>query len=166
MAGRAKARLIYSTISASERVTALGAKGALVYTWMLAHADDQGRLVGGPEHIKALVVPLIREITVEDADKALLGMRRENLIRLYLDLQTGRELVQVTDWWEYNRGLRFAAPSKYPPTRRLGRQGDPAGRHGKVQTVAPAILARHAGFVPPPDGETSPQSRYPYRALR
>lgn len=115
MTGKAKARLIYSTISASERVADLGAKGALIYTWMLAHADDQGRLVGGPQHIKALVVPLIKEITVEDADRALLGMRGEGLIRLYADPQTGRELVQVTDWWEYNRGLRFAAPSKYPP---------------------------------------------------
>lgn len=115
MAGKVKARLIYSTISASDRVADLGIKGALIYTWMLSHADDQGRLVGGPKRIKALVVPLIGEITVEDCDKALLGMRREGLIRLYPDPHTGRELVQVTDWWEYNKGLRFAAPSKHPP---------------------------------------------------
>jgi hypothetical protein len=44
MASKMKTRLIYSTISVSDRVADLGVKGALIYTWMLAHCDDQRRL--------------------------------------------------------------------------------------------------------------------------
>jgi len=51
MAGKAKARLLYSTISSSERVSELGVKGALVYTWLLAHCDDQGRFAGGAKEV-------------------------------------------------------------------------------------------------------------------
>ena len=53
MPRKAKARLLYPSISTSERVSNLGAKGALIYTWLLAHCDDQGRYAGGVRKVRA-----------------------------------------------------------------------------------------------------------------
>ena len=114
MAGKAKARLLYSTISASERVSGLGAKGALVYTWLLAHCDDQGRFSGTPRKVKALVLPLVDEVSVDEIDTALDAMEQADLIIRYCS-GVHHDLIQVTDWWEYNQGLRVVAPSRYPP---------------------------------------------------
>lgn len=111
----AKARLIWSSIAASDRVNDLGWKGALLFTWMLAFADDQGRMAGGDRRIKALVVPLRDEITVKDCGEALTVMQDAGLVILYTDPSTNRRLVQLADWWEYNPNLRFAEASKHPP---------------------------------------------------
>ena len=116
MAGTAKARLIYSSISASERVAGLGPKGALVYTWLLAHCDDQGRFAGGARRVKTLVVPLIDRVTVRDVQAALDGMEAAGLITRYSGGHY-KELIQVKDWWSYNQGLRIRDRSKYPAPR-------------------------------------------------
>lgn len=110
-----KAGLVHPSICGSVRVASLGAKGALLYTWMLTKADHQGRLLGGARLVKALVVPLVDDITEEDVDRALLRMRSEGLIILYPDPKTGRELVQVADWWEHNAGMKYVKASKWPP---------------------------------------------------
>ena len=62
MSGKAESRLIYSSISTSERVSCLGVKGALLYTWLITHCDSQGRMPGKPKVVKHLVVPLIEEL--------------------------------------------------------------------------------------------------------
>jgi hypothetical protein len=116
MAGTAKARLIYSSISASERVAGLGAKGALVYTWLLAHCDDQGRFAGGARRVKTLVVPLIDRVTVRDIQLALEAMEKAGLITRY-SARPYKELIQVKDWWSFNQGLRVRDRSKYPAPR-------------------------------------------------
>ncbi len=48
MPGKAESRLIYSSISTSERVANLEVKGALIYTWLITHCDAQGRIPGKP----------------------------------------------------------------------------------------------------------------------
>ena len=63
MSGKAESRLIYNSISTSERVSSLGVKGALLYTWLITHCDTQGRMQGKPRVVKHLVVPFIDEIT-------------------------------------------------------------------------------------------------------
>lgn len=115
MSGKSRAGILFRSISASDRMANLGAKGALVYTWLLAHCDDQGRLAGDARRVKALVVPLLDEITTEDIEWALAGMEDEGLAIKYEDPDTGRALIQVADWWEYNSGLRIIKASKYPP---------------------------------------------------
>jgi len=113
MAGKSRAGILFRSISASSRVADLGVKGALVYTWLLAHCDDQGRLAADAKRVKALVVPLLEEITVDDVGHALEGMVEESLIIKYKDPDTGRALIQVVVWWEYNSGLRIISASKY-----------------------------------------------------
>jgi hypothetical protein len=112
MSGKAESRLIYSSISTSERVSSLGVKGALLYTWLITHCDAQGRTPGKPKIIKQQVVPFIDEITVEDISQALELMVGQKLIVLYED-KKGRSLIQVTDWWDWQKGLRYKAASHY-----------------------------------------------------
>ena len=115
MAGKSRAGILFRSISTSERIADLGVKGALVYTWLIAHCDDQGRITGNARRIKALVVPLMTEINEEDVERALQTMWRERLVILYPDPNTGRDLIQVADWWEYNSGLRIIRASRYSP---------------------------------------------------
>jgi hypothetical protein len=112
MSGKAESRLIYNSISTSERVSSLGVKGALLYTWLITHCDTQGRMQGKPRVVKHLVVPFIDEITAEDVKEALELMEQQRLIQRYED-DTGRPLIQVIDWWQWQKGLRYWSPSHY-----------------------------------------------------
>jgi hypothetical protein len=62
--------------------------------------------------VKQTVVPFLREINVEDINEALRLMDEQKLIKLYED-DTGRPLIQVVDWWEWQTGLRYKAKSHY-----------------------------------------------------
>lgn len=54
----AKARMLHKKISLSMQVNNLSLPTQLLFTWMIAHADDDGKLRGEPEYIKATVVPM------------------------------------------------------------------------------------------------------------
>ena len=116
MSGKAESRLIYSTISTSERVAKLGVKGALLFTWLITHCDSQGRMPGKPTIVKQTVVPFIEDFTVEDVDQCLRLMYKARLVKLYTD-DKERELIQVVDWWEWQTGLRYRSSSHYQPPR-------------------------------------------------
>ena len=89
MAGKAESRLIYNSISTSERVSSLGIKGALLFTWLITHCDCQGRVQGKPIVTKQLVVPFIDEITAEDIEEAVRHRR--------IALQQDREQTDQLD---------------------------------------------------------------------
>lgn len=112
MSGKAESRLIYSSISTSERVSYLGVKGALLYTWLIIHCDSQGRLAGTPKVIKAQIVPFLDEITPEDITLALEQMAKQKLIISYTN-DSRRPLIQIADWWEWQTKLKYRAPSHY-----------------------------------------------------
>ncbi len=78
----AQKRMIDKKISVSEQVANLGEKGALLFTWMIPHADDVGLLPFSSRTIKALVVPMF-DYTVEDVDFQLDTMRKSNLISIF-----------------------------------------------------------------------------------
>lgn len=109
---KARARLLFHTISTSERVSSLGAGGALIYTWLIAHCDDQGRYCGSARKVKAEVVPLMDELTIKDVETALNTMVESGLIIRY---EAGKaQLIQIVDWWQFQSGLRVRNDSRYP----------------------------------------------------
>jgi hypothetical protein len=112
MSGKAESRLIYNSISTSERVSSLGVKGALLYTWLITHCDTQGRMPGKPVVVKQQVVPFLDDFTIEDVAQLLQLMEKEKLVILYED-NKGRSLIQIVDWWEWQTGLKYRAPSHY-----------------------------------------------------
>lgn len=52
--------MLHKKISISGQVNKLTLPARLLFTWMIAHADDEGRLKGDPEYIKATVVPMTK----------------------------------------------------------------------------------------------------------
>ncbi|MFC1948727.1 hypothetical protein ACFLW0_00930 [Chloroflexota bacterium] len=114
MSAKAEARLIYNSISVSERIAKLGAKGALLFTWLITHCDPQGRMQGKPRILKNQVVPFLDEVTEDVIEEMLKLMEEAGLIILYKDNDDGgRLLLQVKDWWKWQTGLRYKPASKY-----------------------------------------------------
>ena len=81
----AKARMLHTKISVSVQVNKLTLPARLLFTWMIPHADDEGRLKGDPEYIKATVTPMTRwsfkkigEYLTEIKDKRLIYYWQEN----------------------------------------------------------------------------------------
>jgi hypothetical protein len=136
MSGKAESRLIYNSISTSERVSSLGVKGALLYTWLITHCDTQGRIPGKPKVVKQLVVPFIDEITTEDVEEALELMEQQRLIQRYKD-DTGRPLIQVVDWWGWQTGLKYKAPSHYQSPKGWEDRITPRDEAGKFTKEEP-----------------------------
>ena len=130
MAGKAESRLIYNSISTSERVSSLGVNGALLFTWLITHCDTQGRMQGKPIVVKHLVVPLIEEISIEEIEEALKLMEGQKLIQRYQD-DTKRPLIQVLDWWEWQTGLKYKSPSHYQAFEGWEDQLTPRDESGK-----------------------------------
>jgi len=54
----AKARMLHKKISVSVQINKLTLPARLLFTWMIPHADDEGKLKGDIEFIKAMVVPM------------------------------------------------------------------------------------------------------------
>lgn len=54
----AKARMLHKKISVSAQVNSLSLGAKLLFTWLVPHADDEGRIKGSPECVKAIAVPM------------------------------------------------------------------------------------------------------------
>ncbi|MCX7771631.1 MAG: hypothetical protein N2376_00775 [Clostridia bacterium] len=80
-------RYISTEISVDKKVNRLakeyGDFAALLYTWMLPHAEDNCELTGDPEEILSVVIPGRRDKTEEDVKQAILGMIEIKLVHAY-----------------------------------------------------------------------------------
>ena len=76
----AQKRMIDKKISVSEDIANLTLPAKLLFSWMIPHADDVGLLPVSARSIKALVVPLVDELTVETIGNHLETMRKAGLI--------------------------------------------------------------------------------------
>ena len=56
----ANSRMLHKKISVSLQVNKLPIEAQLLFTWLITHTDDDGRLKGEPEYVAATVVPLKR----------------------------------------------------------------------------------------------------------
>lgn len=80
----ARRRYLSTEISQDKIVNRLAVKhgdfAALLYTWMIPHAGDDGTLPGDPEELLYIVAPGRRDKQPEDIEAALQAMRDEGLI--------------------------------------------------------------------------------------
>lgn len=107
----AERRMVSKVISISEKVNSLSLFGRLLYTWMIPHTDDFGRLPGSPAKVRALVVPMGDE-TVKDVEMALAEMHKKGLILWYE--AEGDRFIQITNFDEHQSGLHKRTKSKFP----------------------------------------------------
>jgi len=95
----AKARMLHKAISLSEQVNNLSLPAQLLFTWLIPHADDEGRLKGNPKYIKALVVPYHHEWTSEEIESFLQEIEQQGLI--YSWEADGKQYIEFPTWKRY-----------------------------------------------------------------
>lgn len=107
----AERRMISKSISVSERVNSMSLFARLLFTWMIPHTDDFGRMTGSPMKVKALVVPMADE-TKDDVENALREMVEQDLIYWYS--VDGKQYIQIKNFDKHQTGLHKRTKSKYP----------------------------------------------------
>ncbi|WP_339815955.1 DnaD domain protein [Paenibacillus sp. FSL R5-0928] len=75
----------------------------LLFTWMIPHADDYGRLPGSPAKIKALVVPMLDRSLLQ-VKQSLERLEEQKLILWYE--AGGDKLIQIIDNEKHQQGLK------------------------------------------------------------
>ena len=103
--------MISKSISISTKVNSISDFAALLFTWMVPHADDYGVLDGDAGTIKALVVPR-RKQTESQVDQALSEIQKIGLIWRYF--YKNRPYVQFTNFEEHQEGLHKRTAPKLP----------------------------------------------------
>lgn len=103
--------MISKSISISTKVNSISDFAALLFTWMVPHADDYGVLDGDEGTIKALVVPR-RKQTESAVGQALAEMQKVGLIWRYI--YKNKPYVQFTNFEEHQEGLHKRTAPKLP----------------------------------------------------
>ncbi len=94
----AKARMLHKAISISVQVSNLSLEAQLLFTWLIAHADDEGRLKGEPKYIKATVVPYA-QWTVEEVCEYLGEIHQQSLISYWQE--NNQWFIEFPTWKNY-----------------------------------------------------------------
>lgn len=99
----AKARMLHKKISLSMQVNELPLPARLLFTWLIPHADDEGRLKGDPKYVKGSIVPLTNW--------------PPKMIRNYLELMNNNQLIHY--WQENNEWfIQFCKWEDYQTIRK------------------------------------------------
>jgi hypothetical protein len=130
--------MLAPSISVSQRVSAVSLKAALLYTWLIAHCDDQGRMSANPTLVKAIVLPLRSEIAQREVKELLDELDMNGLIRVYFpqeridsDYATEEDaILQMLDWWDFQT-LRDPRASRFLP---MPDWTDHTERHGRDES--------------------------------
>ncbi len=94
----AKARMLHKKISVSLDVDRLSLGAQLLFTWMIASADDDGRMKGEPQFVKANVVPM-KKWTFQKVKAYLIEMKNHGLIHYWE--QNGEWIIEFPKWDDY-----------------------------------------------------------------
>lgn len=98
----AKARMLHKIISISLQVNKLSLPARLLFTWMIAHADDDGRMHGEPEYIKATVVPMTKW-SFKKIRAYLEEISKAGLIFWWSNPQNNEWFVEFINWKKYQQ---------------------------------------------------------------
>jgi len=81
----AQKRMLNKSISTSIQVNKLNLKERLIFTWIIPHLDDYGLIDKEPELIKALVLPMAKDITEKDITDFIKKAKELKLIEVFDD---------------------------------------------------------------------------------
>lgn len=138
----AEKRMIHKSISVSETVN-LGLTDIfhmLLFSWMIPHFDDFGRMAGSPAKVKALVCPLLLNKSAKEVETAITEMDQIGLIYWY-EVE-GQKYIQAVNFEEHQPGLHKRTKSKFPefpgnsrkfpeiPPEEKGREGNRTEQKG------------------------------------
>lgn len=110
----ARARMVAPTISTDAKVRRLPCTACrLLFTWIIAHADNCGRLRAEPAFVRALVLPHEPDVTDADVETWLETMSAVGLIWLYE--HDGGRFLQLCGWKNHQRLDRMSKSNIPPP---------------------------------------------------
>ncbi len=110
----AERRMLSKTISTSRKVNRLGDRTALLYTWLIPHTDDYGRMEGDAMSVKAKVLPM-RINTEMEVDQDLDLLENAGLIERYkVDKEQYLEILNFDSFQTFrsDRPRRSEYPDK------------------------------------------------------
>lgn len=93
-----KKRMLHAKISTSLQVDNLSEPAQLLFTWMIAHADDEGRLKGDAKSVKAMVVPM-KKWSIRKVEICLEAIKNEGLI--YRWQQNNEWFIEFVKWTDH-----------------------------------------------------------------
>lgn len=105
-------RAVYPSAATSLSLARCSVEAQLLFTRLIAAADDQGRLQGDPLLVKAQCVPLIDKATAKAVDRWLGELEKHGMVVRYE--ASDQPLVQIVKWWEHQGWLRHLFPSRWP----------------------------------------------------
>lgn len=117
--------LLSSDVSTSDKLALVSDQAALLWTWLLAHANSWGQMDGSPGTVRARVAPR-RNWSDEDVLGFMGELSAAGLIILYAPGVSGNfpelpdnrnipaKLLLVTNWEKYQRLDRRAAKPEFP----------------------------------------------------
>lgn len=98
----ANKRMLSKSISTSIKVNSVDEFSQLLFTWMIPHTDDFGRMDGEPEVVKALVMPMTRR-SIKDFIKSLVSLASIGLIDWYFS--DGKKVIEIVNADEHQSNL-------------------------------------------------------------
>lgn len=115
----AEKRMISKSISISEKVNSLpDVFDMLLFTWLIPHSDDFGRLMGEPTKVKALVIPLLMK-SVKEVSESLQRLHDAGIIVWYDGISekfpesTGK-YIKIVNFEAHQSGLHKRTKSRFP----------------------------------------------------
>lgn len=101
----ARGRFISKDVCKDKKVNNLRDPWAMLgFTWLITHADVEGRTDGDPELVKSLIFPRQREISVEDVERFIRQWVDAGMIDWYeVD---GEKFIQFLNFEKHQVGIR------------------------------------------------------------
>lgn len=141
----AEKRMLSKVISVSEKVNTLPEIfDMLLFTWMIPHADDFGRLPGSPAKVKALVVPMLDKSLLH-VKQALDRLEEQKLILRYE--ADGEHVIQIVDNDKHQQGLK-GKKSKYsaPASQLTSNDGYLSASESDIEEIIMHMLSAGTFF--------------------
>lgn len=93
-----KRRMLHAKISTSLQVDNLSEPAQLLFTWMISHADDEGRLKGDAKSVKAVVIPM-KHWSIKKVENCLEAIKNEGLI--YRWQENNEWFIEFVKWTDH-----------------------------------------------------------------
>ena len=102
-------RMLNKSISLSAQVNQLSDAAEILFTWAIPHFDDEGRMRGEPNFVKAAVVPLKKW-----TERKIIRLIDEIITARLWDVykSDGVTIIQGVKWYRHQR----IQPSKFRPS--------------------------------------------------
>lgn len=108
----ANRRMLHKSISCNKRINSLSEFAQLLFSWIIPHLDDFGKIDGDPEVIKALVMPM-NPRSVNEFEEAICEIiKKVKSVERY-EVEE-RSILRYTSFEEHQSGLEKRTQSKYP----------------------------------------------------